>query len=112
MMISRPGCRAVAVILVLALILTLAAPARAEADVLTTLAIVSLVVAGVVIIAYLVIANLHDRRAADAGPVLLACVDSDAAPRVCRPVSALPERGQHAEPPAPHGVPAPLLQAQ
>ncbi len=81
--------RVVAVILVAVLVLTLAAPARAEAEVLTTIAIVSLIIAGVIIIVYLIVANLHDRWA-DAGPVLLACVDSDAVPRTCWPVSELP----------------------
>ncbi len=89
-----------AVILVAVLVLTLAAPARAEADVLTTIAIVSLVIAGVIIIVYLIVANLHDRWA-DARPVLLACVDSDAAPPTCWPVS---------EPPA-VVMPAPVLQS-
>ena len=96
---SWPGLRVVAVILVAVLVLTLASPARAEADVLTTIAIVSLVIAGVIIIAYLIVANLHDRWA-DAGPVLLACVDSDAAPRTCWPVSEL----------SAVAVPAPVVQ--
>src|SRR3989304_1293120 len=86
---SWPGLRVVAVILVAVLVLTLAAPARAEADVLTTIPIVSLVIAGVMIIAYLIVANLHDRWA-DAGPVLLACVDSADAPATCWPVSGRP----------------------
>ena len=98
---SWPGLRVVAVILVAVLVLTLAAPARAEADVLTTIAIVSLVIAGVIVITYLIVANLHGRWA-DAGPVLLACVDSDAAPRTCWPVSEPPAAAVHA--------PAPVVQ--
>ena len=95
-----PGLRVVAVILVAVLVLTLAAPARAEADVLTTIAIVSLVIAGVIVITYLIVANLHGRWA-DAGPVLLACVDSDAAP-------PLPSWTASAAPAAAFLAPAPV----
>jgi hypothetical protein len=59
--------RLLAVTLIVVLALTLAAPARAEADVLTILAITSLAIAGVVIIAYLVIANIEGGRRADTG---------------------------------------------
>src|SRR3972149_4130064 len=100
---SWPGLRVVAVILVAVLVLTLAAPARAEADVLTTIAIVSLVIAGVIVIAYLIVANLPGRWA-DAGPAALACVDPDAAPRTCWPVSEPPAAARHAPPPV---VPGP-----
>lgn len=69
-----PCTRLLAVTLVVVLALTLAAPARAEADVLTILAIASLAIAGVVIIAYLVIANVEGGRRAKTGPaVWLAC---------------------------------------
>jgi len=73
---TTPGSlvRLLAVVLVVMLTVTLAAPARAEADVLTLLAITSLVIAGVVIIAYLVIANVEGSRRADTGhAVRLAC---------------------------------------
>ena len=62
----------------------LAGPARAEADVLTTLAIVSLVVAGVVIVVYLIVANVKgSKMQAEGAPAMLACVESDASPRNC-----------------------------
>lgn len=71
---SSARFRLVAVTLALVLAMTLAAPAPAEADALTILAITSLVLAGVVIIAYLVIANVEGSRRADAGhAVWLAC---------------------------------------
>ncbi len=81
--------RLVATALVVVLAVGLAAPARAEADVLTTLAIVSLVVAGVVIVVYLIVANVKGPKmqAAEA-PAMVACVESDASPRNCWPMAA------------------------
>jgi hypothetical protein len=74
----------VAAALVVVLAVGLAAPARAEADVLTTLAIASLVVAGVVIIVYLIVANVKgSRMQAGEAPAMVACVESDASPRAC-----------------------------
>lgn len=80
--------RLVATALVVVLAVGLTAPARAEADVLTTLAIVSLVVAGVVIVVYLIVANVKGpRMQAGEGPALVACVESDASPRNCWPMA-------------------------
>jgi hypothetical protein len=45
------------------LLVTFSTPARAEAEVLTVLAIASLVVVGVIVIAYLVIASTKGDRA-------------------------------------------------
>jgi hypothetical protein len=57
--------RLLACALVIVLTVTFAAPARAEADVLTAIAIGSLIVAGIVLIAYLIIANVDDSRRAE-----------------------------------------------
>lgn len=58
-----PSLRFVAVVMAVVLLLTFAAPARAEAEVFGTLAIVTLVIVGVIIVAYLVIANTKGSRA-------------------------------------------------
>ncbi|MBI2529294.1 MAG: hypothetical protein HYV93_25320 [Candidatus Rokubacteria bacterium] len=80
--------RLVATVLVVVLAAGLATPAQAEADVLTTLAIVSLVVAGVVIVVYLIVANVKgSRMQTQAAPALVACVESDASPRDCWPMA-------------------------
>ncbi len=69
-----PRCRLLALVLVTVLVVTAATPAKAEADVLTGLAIASVVIAGVILIAYLVIANVEGSRRADEGRVVwLAC---------------------------------------
>jgi hypothetical protein len=63
--------RAIALVLVLVLGITVATPARAEADPLAVLAIVSLVVIGVIVVVYLIAANVGDsRRAGDDAPVV------------------------------------------
>ena len=80
--------RLVAMALVVVLAVGLAAPARAEADILTTLAIVSLVVAGVIIVVYLIVANVKgSKMQAEEAPALVACVESDASPRNCWPMA-------------------------
>lgn len=72
-----PRFRLLAATLVVLLVITLVAPAPAEADVLTVLAITSLVIAGVIIIAYLVVANVEGARRADTGhTVWLACAEA------------------------------------
>jgi hypothetical protein len=71
--------RLIAVVLVLMLLVVVATPARAEAiDALTIVAIAGLVVAGIVLIAYLVIANVEGDKTADAGRVIwVACTGDD-----------------------------------
>lgn len=70
-----PCARSLAVVLIVVCAITFATPARAEADVLTTIAIVTLVVIGVMIVAYLVIANVAgSRQVEDAPPVWVACL--------------------------------------
>ena len=74
--------------LVLLLAVGLAAPARAEADILTTLAIVSLVVTGVIIVVYLIVANVKgSKMQAEEAPAMVACIESDASPRNCWPMA-------------------------
>jgi hypothetical protein len=59
--------RMIALVLVVALLLTAATPARAEAmEVGTILLLVSAGIVVVIIVAYLVIANMSDRRRAEA----------------------------------------------
>ena len=71
----RSSCsRILALALVIVLAVTLATPAKADADPLTTITIVSLVVAGVLIIAFLIIANTVERRADEGRSVRVACV--------------------------------------
>ncbi len=75
MPIHRPAFRMVALVLVLALGLTLATPAKADAfDILTAVAIGTLVVAGIILVVYLIVANVHGSKMSEAdAPVLVAC---------------------------------------
>jgi hypothetical protein len=69
-----PPFRLLACVLVIVLAISLAAPARAEADVLTIIAIASLAVAGIILIAYLIIANVDESRRAETPRVVwVAC---------------------------------------
>lgn len=68
--------RLVAVVLLVVVVVTVAKPARAEADVLTAISIASLVVIGLMIVAYLIAANMSDRTAQ--GPQLYAVAAADA----------------------------------
>ena len=80
--------RLTAVVLVTVLCVTLAAPARAEADALWAVGIAGLVVVAVIVIVYLVIAsNRGPKMPAEAQPVMLACVESDVEARSCWPMS-------------------------
>jgi hypothetical protein len=71
--------RLIAVVLVAMLLVVAATPARAEAiEALTILAIVGFVAAGIVLIAYLIIANTEGDKTADAGRVIwVACTGDD-----------------------------------
>ena len=81
-----PLFRLLALVLVVVLTVVFATPAPAEADVLTALAIAGLVLAGVVIIAYLVVANVEGTRRADTGRVVwLACAGPDCPVSVAAP---------------------------
>lgn len=79
-----------AVTLIVVLAVTLALPRRAEAlEPLTIVAIAGLVLVGVIVVIYLVVANVSGSRRAAAGePRYMACVESDSEPRNCW---ALPE---------------------
>jgi Na+/serine symporter len=95
-MIRSPARRAIGLVLATVLVLTLGTPAAAEANVLGALAIGGLVAVGVVLIAYLVIANVADlRQAHEAGPVRVACAGAGCAD-VPTPGSAVasPANGQ------------------
>jgi hypothetical protein len=83
-------CRLLALVVGLALIVTMATPAKADAEVLTALAIAGAVVAGVIVIAYLVIASVVDSRRADEGRVIwLACAGEGCAAIAVRAAQAL-----------------------
>ena len=84
--------RLVAVVLVVALALTVATPAKADAiEPMTILAIASAGVVILILVVYLIVANVSDnRRAADDKPVYVACVESAEAPRACWQTSQSP----------------------
>lgn len=75
MQTTWPSLRIVAVVMAVVLLVTFAAPARAEADVFAMLAIVSLVIAGVIIVAYLVIANTKGSRMSEAPRLIVVAVE-------------------------------------
>lgn len=86
---ARSLLRLTAVVLVAVLALTLAAPARAEADVLLIVGLAGLAVVVVIVIVYLVVASSRgDRMSSQAQPVMIACVDSDVEARSCWPMPA------------------------
>jgi general stress protein CsbA len=63
--------RTVALVLTVVLLVVAATPAKAEAlEPLAIIAIASLVVAGIVLVAYLIIANTEGERRADEGRVI------------------------------------------
>jgi len=90
--VSHPSFRLLAFTLVMVLALTLAAPARAEAlEPLTIIAIVGLVAVGVIIIVYLIVANVAgSRRTAKGEARYVTCVESDTGSRSCWAVPDAP----------------------
>jgi hypothetical protein len=68
--------RMIALLVVAALLATLATPARADAAVLETIGIISLVVVGVIVIVYLIVANVAGRKASIQSVVACAADDS------------------------------------
>ena len=79
--------RLIAVVLAIVLMVTFAAPARAEAvDPFTIMAIAGAVVVVVILIAYLIIASTKGKRMEEAEqrqPVMIACVEAEGQPRNC-----------------------------
>ena len=75
--------RLTALVLVVALSMTLAAPARAEADVLLIAGLATVAVAVVILVVYLVVANTRGSRMAEETPVLVVCVESADRSRTC-----------------------------
>jgi hypothetical protein len=86
---SRSWLRLASVVLLVVLAVTFATPARAEAlEPLTILSLISLGVGAVILIGYLIVANVYDSKMGQAeSPVLLACTESEAAPRACWPLT-------------------------
>ena len=75
-----------AVVLVCVLGVTFAVPAKAEAiDPLTAIAIATAAVGVLIVIVFLVVANMADAKRA-AVPVLYACVEAEGQARTCWPV--------------------------
>jgi hypothetical protein len=79
--------RLTAVVVVCVLAATLAAPARAEAiDPLTAIAIGTAAVGVLIIVIFLVVANIADAKKAEV-PVLYACVESGGEAPTCWPLA-------------------------
>lgn len=79
--------RLIAVVMVCVLALTVTAPARADAiDPLTAVAIGAAAVGVLLVVLFLVVANLADAKKASV-PVLYACVEVEGQPRNCWPLS-------------------------
>ena len=101
--------RLTAVVLITVLCVTLAAPARAEADALWAVGVAGLVVVAIIIIVYLVVASSRGpKMPAEAQPVMIACVESDVEPRNCWPMSGPVPPGAEVIPVAPAMAPAPM----
>jgi hypothetical protein len=60
--------RLLALVLVLVVLFTVTTPARAEADVMAAIALGTLVIAGVILVVYLIVANVAEHRAAGEEP--------------------------------------------
>lgn len=73
--------RTIAILISGVLLVTFAAPAPADAAIMETLAIASLVIVGVIVIIYLIVANARGGKA-DGGERWLACT-ADSEGRVC-----------------------------
>ena len=71
--------RTVALVVAMILIITCATPAKAEADVMTSITLVSLVIAGVLIIGYLIVANTSGNRQMSSRLLRIACLGDDCA---------------------------------
>ena len=89
--------RVIAVMLVVVLMMTFAAPARAEAiDPMTALAIAGAAVVVIILIAYIIIASSKGPRMPDAQdermPVMVACAETEGQPRTCWAVDRPGER--------------------
>lgn len=101
--------RLTAVVLITVLCVTLAAPARAEADALWAIGVAGLVVVAIIIIVYLVVAsNRGPKMPAEAQPVMIACVESDVEARSCWPMSGPVPASARVVPVEPSMVPAPM----
>jgi hypothetical protein len=77
-MINRPPFRLIAFVLILALTVMVATPEKADAlEPLTIIAIAGAAVIVIVLIAFLVLANVEGPKRADDGPIYLACNGAD-----------------------------------
>jgi hypothetical protein len=88
MMTPGSAMRLVAVVLAVVLMVTFAAPARAEAvDPFTVMAIAGAAAVVVILVVFLIIASTKGKRmeesAQERQPVMIACVESEGQPRNC-----------------------------
>jgi hypothetical protein len=78
--------RLTAVVLAVVLFLTLAAPARAEADVFLAIGIASVVIIVVIVVVYLVVASSRGSQTPQVStdpPMMMACVQTSPGERDC-----------------------------
>ena len=75
--------RLVALSLLVVIAMTVAAPARAEADILLVAGIATVAVAVVLLVVYLVVANVHDSRRGEAAPTYVVCAETPGQPTSC-----------------------------
>ena len=96
MMNRRSPNRLLALMLVVVLGVSLAAPARAEAlGPLVVVAIAGAAVVVVILVVYLIVANVRDSRTAkEAESVMVMCAESDGQPRNCSALSRSGQRGE------------------
>jgi hypothetical protein len=97
MMTHGSPMRVIAVMLAVVLVMTFAAPARAEAiDPMTWVAIAGAAVVVIILIAYIIVASSKGPRMPDARdesmPVMVACAEAEGQPRSCWVVDRPAER--------------------
>lgn len=74
---TGPSFRLMVAVLAVVCMVTFATPAPAEADVLAAVAIASLVVVGVILVLYLIVANVAGDRTAEAGRLVWMACDGE-----------------------------------
>jgi hypothetical protein len=98
-MVHTTPFRLIALLLATVLLVIASTPAKAEAvDALTIVAIVGLVAAGIILIAYLVVANVEGSKRSDIGRLVWLACGSDACTTV--PAETAAAIADHARPPA------------
>ena len=84
-MTPSPPSRLLALVLATILVVTFVAPAKADADVLAAVGIATLVIAGVIIVAYLIVANVTgSQQAGETRTAWIACAGDGCAAILAR----------------------------